>query len=187
MQKQAIYIEGKESPIVETGIEKNIAKNNSLVEIANKSGMIKFINTKRLILAFNKTDKEIHIKNKSFLYKVKKNIKGKKITGAKKIKFESLEKNKESNLNIYAKNNNIIKKNDRIKKGEILTDRKKENKGKLSLGKNLLVGYMSWKGYNFEDSIIVNERLINENSFTSILVKKQSTFLINNKVGEVRK
>lgn len=186
MQKQSIDIEGKEGPIVETGIEIKIAKNNSLIKTTNKSGRIKFINTKKIAFLYNKENKKLPIKNKAILYKIKKNIKLKKIKGYR-IKIDKFQKDKESNLNIYKENFNLKKKKEWVKKGEIFTDRKKENKGKLSLGKNLLIGYLSWKGYNFEDSIVVNETLINKNFYTSILIKKQSIFLINNKVGEVRK
>jgi DNA-directed RNA polymerase subunit beta len=187
MQKQALDIEGKESPIVETGVEKLIAKNNTLVQTSNESGLIKFINTKKIITSISKENKKINIRNNALLNKIKKNIKYKKTRKIKNIKIELLQKNQESNSIIYSKNFNFKNKNNWIKKGEIFTDKKKRNKGKLSLGKNLLIGYLSWKGYNFEDSIIVNEKLLNENSFTSSLLKKQTTFLINNKVGEVRK
>lgn len=187
MQKQAVEIQGKESPIVETGIEAQIAKNNSMTDTASESGLIKFINTKKFVLYTNSTRKKLYIKNKSLLIKAKNKLKSRETNVAGTVKKRFFKKNKESNSNIYINNFILRNKNDWTKKGEILSDKKKENKGKLSLGKNLLIGYLSWKGYNFEDSIIINEKLINEDSFTSFTIKKQVTFLINNKVGEVGK
>ena len=103
MQKQAVEIKGKESPIIETGIEKEIAKNNTLVETANESGIIKFINTKKIVICTNREKRKIKIMNKTLLYKAKGKFQLEKKTKdwKMKVKITILKKNKESNLNIH--------------------------------------------------------------------------------------
>ena len=80
----------------------------------------------------------------------------------------------------------IIKEKQWIKKGQLIVDGAGTYEGKLSLGRNLLIGYIGWEGYNFEDAVVINEKLIKEDLLTSMNIKKFKTFLISNEVGEVR-
>lgn len=189
MQRQALPLQKKEMSLLETGIETQIAKDSQSTIISKDSGITKFTSSKKIIIKKNikilKLNKKI---NKSEIQKIKnflKKTKSKKIEKYKK-KTYFLEIPRKSNQNSYLQQNSIVNKNDWVKKGQIIADGTGTFKGKLSLGKNILIGYIGWEGYNFEDAIVINERLIKENIFTSIHIKKYKTFIMNNQNGEVR-
>lgn len=191
MQRQAIAITEKENPYVQTGLEKRIAKDSESTLIAKNSGLIKYVSNKKIIV-YEKIRYKNHIviNNKGeYLEKIKEKINFKKIN-EKIIKYKkriyNLEKNKKSNQNTLIQQKTIVQKNQWVKKGEILADSNGTCLGKLSLGKNLLIGYTGWEGYNFEDAIVISEKLVSENIFTSTHVKKHKTFLINNENEGVR-
>jgi DNA-directed RNA polymerase subunit beta len=187
MQRQALPLEKRETSIIETGTEKKIAKSSQLTKIAKKGGIIKFISCNKII------QKEIwkewkHKSNYSILTKCKKIISSKKLKinfKYKKVKY-FLTNNRKSNQNNCINQTLTIKNNEWVKKGQAIVDGLGIKNGKLSLGKNILVGYMSWEGYNFEDAIVINKRLVDEDIFTSIQMKKYKIFIINNKKDEVR-
>nr|AYQ93407.1 RNA polymerase beta subunit [Lepocinclis tripteris] len=183
MQRQTIPVIKKESPILTTGIDIIIIKNNYYNIKAKYSGLIKYIDTKKIVIyekLNNNNEKIISLSTSSF-YK-SKNIKTKKIQiNNKKI---YLLKKRFSNQNNFIQMKPIVKENNYIVKGEIITDSIYSKKGKLSLGKNLLIAYMPWKGYNFEDAVIINKRLIDEDILSSIYIKKYKTFILNNDTGK---
>jgi DNA-directed RNA polymerase subunit beta len=187
MQRQAINIKGKEAAIVQTGLEKNIIKNSSFASINKKSGLIKFISKKKLILYTHQSDKKMKINNTSMEKKIKLKLNDKTKLLKTRKNFYSLKDNLISHQNTYIEKFVSHTKGKWIKKGEILNEEKKKNKAKLTIGKNLLIGYMIWEGYNFEDAIVVNQRLQEEGIFTSNYIKKHRTFLIKNEIGKVRK
>ena len=80
----------------------------------------------------------------------------------------------------------IVKKDEWVIKGQVIADSSSTNNGKLSLGKNTLIGYVGWEGYNFEDAIVISERLVQNDTFKSLHIKKYKTFLFNDETGEVR-
>nr|YP_009540920.1 RNA polymerase beta subunit [Lepocinclis tripteris]AYQ93346.1 RNA polymerase beta subunit [Lepocinclis tripteris] len=183
MQRQTIPVIKKESPILSTGIDTIIIKNNDYNIKAKYSGLIKYIDTKKIIIyekLKKNTGKIVSFNNSSF-YKAK-NLQTKKIQiNNKKI---YLLKKRFSNQNNFIQMKPIVKENNYIVKGEIITDSIYSKKGKLSLGKNLLIAYMPWKGYNFEDAVIINKRLIDEDILSSIYIKKYKTFILNNDTGK---
>ena len=185
MQRQAINIKGKESPIVQTGLETNILKNSSFTSLNKTSGFIKFISDKKLIIYKHLGNEVFKINNKSIHEKIKFNLKYKNKLLKTKKKSYYFKNNIISHQNTYIENFTCQQKNNWVKKGEILSDEKRNNKGKLAIGKNLLVGYMIWEGYNFEDAIVINERLNKTDIFTSNYIKKYRTFLIKNEIGKV--
>lgn len=188
MQRQAISLIKKERPIIQTGVEKLVAKDSESTLYAKNSGLVKYINNEKIIihersaLLINKTNKP------SLLSKIKKNInRNKKISlSIIKRKTYEIEKIKKSNQNIIMCQTSIVKKNEWVKKGQLIADGTGTYDGKLSLGKNLLIGYMGWEGYNFEDAIVINEKLIHDDSLTSISIKRYKTFIVSNEIGEVR-
>lgn len=190
MQRQAIPLIIKERPTISTGLESLIIYNNEYNTISMSSGLVLYSNKKKIITHESiKTNLKIdNIKNilsKSFLTKKRKNIKVKNYNKFTRRTYK-LKRNKSTiqNTSLYEKS--IVKKNEWIKKNQILSDGASTIKGKLSLGKNLIVAYMTWKGYNFEDAIVVSETLVKNDLFSSIHIKKYKTFLINNETGEVR-
>jgi DNA-directed RNA polymerase subunit beta len=188
MQRQAIPLIKKEKPIVQTGLEKRVAKDSQSSISAKRSGVIKYVTKKKIIIheifsALTKPTTSI-----TLLRKIKNKLKekkDKKFKTKKKVKYE-LQQIKKSNQNTIISQNPTIKKDQWVKKGELIADGTGTNKGKLSLGKNLLIGYIGWEGYNFEDAVVINEKLIHEDTLTSISIKKFKTFLVNNEIGEVR-
>lgn len=188
MQRQAIPLIKKERPLVQTGLEKSIAKYSQSTLFARNSGKIKYFSHEKIIID-EKND--LIIKNtasKSLIERVKVNLslKNRKNLTNIKRRIYKLEQFKKSNQNTIIHQTPIIKKNQTVNKGQIITDGAGTYEGKLSLGKNLLIGYLGWEGYNFEDAVVINEQLISENKLSSITIKKYKTFLTNNESGEVR-
>lgn len=190
MQRQAVPLIKKEKPIVQTGLEVRIAKDSQSTLSAKKSGMVRYVNHKRIII---EGEDEILIRRKvntSLSVKIKKDLKCKKqnrlIKKTIKIKKYNLEQTKKSNQNTMLHNTPVVTKNQWVKKGQLIADGTSTSQGKLSLGKNLLIGYMGWEGYNFEDAVIINERLTNEDLLSSTTIKKFKTFLVNDSTREVR-
>lgn len=186
MQRQALPLEKSEISLIETGIEKLISKESQSTIIAKESGKVKYSNTKKIII--KEETKEIKkLKNKSSIKKVKsmvhKKYQSKTLKTKKSIYF--LENARKSNQNSYLIQKPIVNKNEWVKKGQIIADGTGSLNGKLSLGKNILIGYIGWEGYNFEDAIIISERLINDDVFTSIHIKKYKTFILSDEKGEV--
>lgn len=186
MQRQAINIEGKETPIIQTGLENSILKNSSFTCLSKSSGLIKFISNKKIIIYNHLSNDLLNVNNKSICEKIRIKLKKKNKPIEKRKKYYFFKNNIISHQNTYIENFIYQNKNKWIKKGEILSDEKYTNKGKLTIGKNLLIGYMIWEGYNFEDAIVINERLKEEGIFTSNYIKKYRTFLIKNEIGKVR-
>jgi DNA-directed RNA polymerase subunit beta len=190
MQKQAMPLNSKETAIVQTGLENMISKESTCINIAKKSGLIKYSSHNKIIIKeinLNKTNKILNLNKKM---KIKKNLfklLSFKYNTISKNKTYFLEENRKNNQNIYQKQESIVKKKEWIKKGKTISDNVNTKNSEFCIGKNLLVGYMSLDGYNFEDAIIINERLINENILTSIHIKKYKTFLVDNETGKVRR
>jgi DNA-directed RNA polymerase subunit beta len=187
MQKQAMPLKMKETPIVQTGSEKHIAKESTSNIIIKKSGLIKYSSSKKIIInEMTKANKKKFL-NWNFKLKLQKKILN-IVSFNKKSKYKKriyrIDENRKNNQNIYQIQSNIFLENEWIKKGKILTDNVNTKNSNLCIGKNLLIGYMSLDGYNFEDSIIINERLVHENILTSIYNKKYKTLLINNESGK---
>lgn len=186
MQRQAVPLVKKENAYIQTGLERKIARSSELTKLTKTSGKIKYVSLKKIIIDEKLNKKEINIKNvnKSKIKKLKMKLNKSFFLYRRKIYY--LEKHKQSNQNTEILQKPLIKKKEWVKKGQIIADASSTNKGNLSLGKNLLIGYMTWEGYNFEDAVVISERLIKDEIFTSQHIKKYKTFLINNETGEVR-
>jgi DNA-directed RNA polymerase subunit beta len=185
MQRQAVGIENPEAPRLQTGIENEIGRlSNSTLE-SNKDGKI-ILRTIKQIITKSKTQKVEKARTNSL--KKKKQTKEKNYFKPTKNDYiiYKLKSTRKSNQNTFLKQVININTNEYIKKGQIIADSNNTKYGKIALGKTLLVGYMSWEGYNFEDAIVINKRLVDEEIFTSYHIKKYKTFLINSETEEVR-
>ena len=192
MQRQAVPIIKKQKPIVCTGIENIISHNNEHNSCIINNGIVKFSGLKKIITHENitstyRTDDLIKINTftNSFIKKRNKQT-NKQIYKKYIVRKYIFKKVRSSNQNIYLCEKSIVNKNELIKKNQIITDGPSTLQGKLSLGRNILIAYMPWKGYNFEDAIIISERIKMHDLFTSLHIKKYKTYVTKNDTGEVR-
>lgn len=187
MQRQALPLLKKEKALINTGIETSIIKSSQYTIINKHSGIVKFSNQKKIHV--ENYLKNINIApNKSNLTKYKNKLKLKteiKIQSYQKEEYK-LKKFKKSNQNNFLEEKNITQKDEWIKKGQIINEANCTHQGKLALGQNLLIGYMSWDGYNFEDAIVINKSIQDRNILTSIHIKREKIFLIKDEKEDVR-
>jgi len=192
MQRQAVPLTEKEIPVIQTGLEKKVAKDSELTITAKNSGIVTYSSFKKIIIK-EKINKNSNLykeltRNKAMQNKIKSKIKLKNNITFKnyKKKLYYLEEYQSSNQNTHIKQKPIVKKDEWVIKGQVIADSSSTNNGKLSLGKNTLIGYVGWEGYNFEDAIVISERLVQNDTFKSLHIKKYKTFLFNDETGEVR-
>ena len=143
MQRQAVPLFITEEPLIATGVEEKIAKDSYAVITAQQSGEVVSV-TANQIAVYNDDDKVD-------IYRLKKYIRT----------------NQDTCINFIP----IVSKGDKVKKGEVIADGPGTSNGKIALGKNVLVAFMSWEGYNFEDAVVMSERLVREDIFTSVHIK----------------
>ncbi len=157
MQRQAVPLVKTEAPYVGTGMEENVARDSGEALISNISGIVEEV-----------SGDEITVKEE--------------VTN-KKHRFEVL-KFKRSNQATSWNQKPLVKVGTKVKPGDVLADGPSTQGGELALGKNLLVGYMPWDGYNFEDSIVISERLVKEDVLTSVHIAEHEIEARDTKLGE---
>jgi len=157
MQRQAVPLVKTEAPYVGTGMEENVARDSGEALISNVSGTVEEV-----------TGEEISVKEEGT---------------NKKHRFEVL-KFKRSNQATSWNQKPLVKVGTKVKPGDVLADGPSTQGGELALGKNLLVGYMPWDGYNFEDSIVISERLVKEDVLTSVHIAEHEIEARDTKLGE---
>ncbi|BDX36820.1 DNA-directed RNA polymerase subunit beta [Tenuifilaceae bacterium CYCD] len=150
MMRQAVPLLNPEAPIVGTGLEGPVVRDSRVQVVAEEDGIVEYVDADEIVVRYNRTEDEIFA---SF---------------DPESKRYRLPKFKKTNQNTSITLKPIVRKGQEIKKGQILTEGYATSKGELALGRNLKVAFMPWKGYNFEDAIVVSERLIREDYFTSI-------------------
>lgn len=144
MQRQSVPLIFPQKPIVGTGLENQIAINSGMTLNSQCSGVVNFVTANKIVI---------------------KNDNGKKLT-------YKLQKYLRSNQQTCINHRPIVWKGEKVKSGQILTDGPAITSSELALGQNVLVGYMPWQGYNFEDAILINERLVYDDIFTSIHIER---------------
>ena len=155
MQRQAVPLIQPESPYVGTGLEGKVARDSGMVIVATESGTITSVDASRIVL---ETDKE-----KEYEYKL--------------LKFAR------SNAFTCLNQKVLVKRGEKVKKGQVLADGPSTQDGEIALGKNLVVAYMSYEGCNFQDAIVISERLVKEDVFSSIHIEDYSTDVRETKLG----
>ena len=155
MQRQAVPLLYPQKPIVGTGLELKIVADSLFVVLAVKSGIVKFVSSEKIII---------------------KNFEGTEISYL-------LKKYQRSNQNTCINQKPLVWVGEEIKIGQIIADGPATDIGELALGQNLTVAYMPWEGYNYEDAILINEKLVYENLFTSIHIEKYETEIRQTKTG----
>ena len=165
MMRQAVPLLRPESPIVGTGLERQVASDSRVLINAEGKGVVEYVDANKITIKYDLTDNQ-HL-----------------------VRFES--DTKTYNLIKFRKTNQgtcinlkpIVKKGDRVEKGQILSQGYATQDGELALGRNMKVAFMPWKGYNFEDAIVISERVVREDVFTSIHIDEYSLDVRDTKLG----
>ena len=154
MMRQAVPLMKPDSPIVGTGLEAEVVRDSRLQIVAEGDGVIEYVDAKEIVVKYDKTEEEEFI---SFEGNVKR---------------YPLLKYHKTNQNTNVTLRPIVHKGMKVKKGQILTEGYGTQNGELALGKNLKVAFMPWKGYNFEDAIVISENVVKNDVFTSVHIEE---------------
>jgi len=166
MQRQAVPLVRPKSPIVGTGIEEKVAKDSKMLINAEGKGVVKYVDARQIQIKYdrNKNDQLVSFEDDVKTYDL--------------IKFRRT--NQGTCINLKP----IVKKGDRVEEGTLLCDGYATEKGELALGQNLLVAFMPWQGYNFEDAIVLSERVVREDVFTSLHIENFELEVRDTKLGD---
>ena len=154
MMRQAVPLLNPEIPIVGTGIEEAVAHDSRVLLNAEADGVVEFVDSTKIVIRHNRTEKERLV---SFDDDVKEYV---------------LTKYQRTNHSTAINLRPIVKKGDKVKKGQVLCEGYATQAGELALGRNMMVAFMPWKGYNFEDAVVISERVVREDIFTSVHVEE---------------
>ena len=155
MMRQAVPLLRSEAPIVGTGIERQLITDSRTQVMAEGDGEVIYVDADQIQIKYDRTADEDFVSFES------------------PVKTYMLPKFQKTNQNTTVDLRPLVLKGDRVEKGQILTEGYSTQNGELALGKNLKVAYIPWKGYNFEDAIVLNERIVREDIFTSVHVVEQ--------------
>ena len=165
MMRQAVPLLRPEAPIVGTGLEQRVATDSRVLMNAEREGTVEYVDADKIIIKYDRTEDEILV---SF---------DEELTTYDLIKFRRT--NQGTCINLKP----IVRKGDRVKKGQVLCEGYATENGELALGRNMKVAFMPWKGYNFEDAIVISERVIREDIFTSIHIDEYTLDVRDTKLG----
>ena len=165
MMRQAVPLLRADSPIVGTGLERQVASDSRVLINAEGDGVVEYVDANEITIKYDRTDEErlVSFESDSKNYKL--------------IKFRKT--NQSTSINLKP----IVSKGDRVKKGQVLCQGYATEKGELALGRNMKVAFMPWKGYNFEDAIVISEKVVRDDIFTSIHVDEYSLDVRDTKLG----
>jgi len=166
MQRQAVPCVKPASPVVGTGLEGKVARDSRMLINAEGPGVVDYVDANEIIIKYDRNEDEQLV---SFEDNIKK---------YPLIKFRRT--NQGTCINLKP----IVRKGQRVKKGSLLCDGYATEKGELALGQNLMVSFMPWKGYNFEDAIVLSERVVREDIFTSLHIENYELDVRDTKLGE---
>ncbi|NMM49442.1 DNA-directed RNA polymerase subunit beta [Marinigracilibium pacificum] len=166
MQRQAVPLLRPQAPIVGTGLEKRVALDSRTLIVAEADGEIDFVDSTVIKVRYDRSDNErlVSFDDDVVTYKL--------------IKFRRT--NQDTSLNLVP----IVKKGERVEKGQVLCDGYATDQGELALGRNMKVAFMPWQGYNFEDAIVISEKVVRDDIFTSIHIDEYELEVRDTKRGE---
>jgi DNA-directed RNA polymerase subunit beta len=164
MQRQAVPLIITEAPLIGTGMEKNVGRDSRVTIVADHAGVVKSVDANRIIVKYEEKDGNEEPVTKIDVYNL--------------LKF------RRSNQDTCINQRVIVKEGDIVKKGDVLADGPSTDRGELALGKNVLVAFMPWRGYNYEDSVLINERLVKEDVLTSIHIEELECSVRDTKLGK---
>ena len=169
MQRQAVPLLRPEAPVVGTGFEEIVARDSRTMLSAENDGVVEYVSGDKIIVRYNVKDDS----DESLL-----SFDDRKLVEYQLIKF--LRTNQDTSINQRP----IVTEGQRVKKGDILADGSSTQHGELALGRNVLVAFMPWRGYNFEDAIVISEKLVADDVYTSIHIEEFSLEVRDTKRGE---
>jgi DNA-directed RNA polymerase subunit beta len=161
MQRQAVPTVRAEKPLVGTGMERLVARDSGVIVIAKRAGLVDAVDASRIVVRAHESEDR-----------------------GSGVDIYNLLKYTRSNQNTCMNQRPLVRVGDVIQAGDVLADGSSTDLGELALGQNLLVAFMSWNGYNFEDSILLSERLVEEDRYTSIHIEELTCVARDTKLGE---
>ncbi|MDF1678143.1 MAG: DNA-directed RNA polymerase subunit beta, partial [Legionellaceae bacterium] len=162
MQRQAVPTLRAEKPLVGTGMERSVASDSGVCVVAKRGGVIDLVDASRIVVRVNENETS---------------------AGETGVDIYNLTKYSRSNQDTCINQIPIVSNGDKIQRGDILADGPCTDMGELALGQNLLVAFMPWNGYNFEDSILISERVVQEDRFTTIHIEELTCIARDTKLG----
>ena len=165
MMRQAVPLINPEIPIVGTGIEESVAKDSRVLLPAKADGVVEYVDSTRIVIRHNRTEKEriVSFDDDVCEYRL--------------TKYQRT--NHSTSINLRP----IVRKGDKIKKGQVLCEGYATQRGELALGRNMMVAFMPWKGYNFEDAVVISERVVREDIYTSVHIEEYTLEVRETKRG----
>ena len=165
MMRQAVPLLIADSPIVGTGLERQVASDSRVLINAEGDGTVEYVDANEITIKYDRTENErmVSFDGDSKTYQL--------------VKFRKT--NQSTSINLKP----IVSKGDRVKKGQVLCQGYATEKGELALGRNMKVAFMPWKGYNFEDAIVISEKVVRKDIFTSIHIDEYSLEVRDTKLG----
>ncbi|HEY3449120.1 MAG TPA: DNA-directed RNA polymerase subunit beta [Myxococcales bacterium] len=162
MQRQAVPLLVTAAPLVGTGLEDIVARDSGVCVVARRDGVVDTVDAARIVVKADTASTDV----------------------GSEVDIYNLIKYQRSNQNTCINQKPIVKKGDRVKKGDVIGDGPATETGELALGQNVVVAFMPWQGYNFEDSILINERIQKEDVFTSIHIEEFECIARDTKLGK---
>jgi DNA-directed RNA polymerase subunit beta len=150
MMRQAVPLVRPEAPIVGTGLEAQVIKDSRILIVAEGDGVVEYVDSNEIVIRYSRTDEE------------------KFVSFDDDVRRYTLPKYHKTNQNTCVNLIPIVRKGEKVVKGQVLTEGYGTKAGELALGRNLKVAFMPWKGYNFEDAIVISEKVVQEDIFTSV-------------------
>ena len=165
MMRQAVPLLLPQSPIVGTGLEKQVASDSRVLINAEADGVVEYVDANKITIKYNRNKAEVltSFDSETVTYK--------------------LTKFKKTNQGTCVNLKSIVSKGDKVSKGQVLCEGYATNNGELALGRNIQVAFMPWKGYNFEDAIVISEKVVRDDVFTSIHIDEYSIEVRDTKLG----
>ena len=165
MMRQAVPLLRPQAPIVGTGLERQVASDSRVLINAQGSGVVKYVDANEIIIQYDRSEDEAKVSFDS------------DIISYSLVKFRKT--NQGTSINLKP----IVKKGDKVNKGQVLCEGYATKNGEIALGRNMKVAFMPWKGYNFEDAIVISEKVVREDIFTSIHIDEYSLDVRDTKLG----
>ncbi|MEL7239876.1 MAG: DNA-directed RNA polymerase subunit beta, partial [Planctomycetota bacterium] len=162
MQRQAVPTLRADKPLVGTGIERTVAVDSGVTVVARRSGYVDSVDASRIVVRVDDSET---------------------VLGEPGVDIYNLTKYTRSNQNTCINQRPLVRAGDTIRKGDVMADGPSTDMGELALGQNLLVAFMPWNGYNFEDSILISERVVKEDRFTTIHIEELTCVARDTKLG----
>ena len=162
MQRQAVPLLCAEAPIVGTGMEAKVARDSGVTIVAKRGGEIDQVDAQRIVVRATERSSD----------------------DVSPVDIYPLRKFQRSNQNTTVNQRPLVKVGDKVRKGDIIADGPSTEDGELALGRNVLVAFMPWNGYNFEDSILISERIVRDDVFTSIHIEEYEVMARDTKLGQ---